>query len=97
MKGTDGMNRQEFIEAVAASTGETEASTGEAIDAILEAVTSAVTQGNTEQLIGFRSFSPGARAERARTQSLDRRNHHHRGRETDRFTGKGFKDAVNST
>ena len=58
------MNKQELIDAVAASTGESKASTGEAIDAILEAVTAAVTRGDTVQLIGFGSFSTGARAER---------------------------------
>ena len=58
------MNRQELIDAVAASTGESKASTGEALDAILEAVTSAVTRGETVQLIGFGSFATGARSER---------------------------------
>ncbi|MBP0589589.1 HU family DNA-binding protein [Paraburkholderia sp. LEh10] len=39
------MNKQELSDAVAASTGDSKVSTGEAIDAILEAVTSAVTRG----------------------------------------------------
>jgi DNA-binding protein HU-beta len=58
------MNKHELIDAVAATTGESKASTGDAIDAILEAVTAAVTRGETVQLIGFGSFSTGARAER---------------------------------
>ncbi|EEF27583.1 DNA-binding protein HU-alpha, putative [Ricinus communis] len=62
------MNKQELIDAVAASTGESKASTGEgegeALDAILEAVTSAVTRGEAVQLIAFGSFSTGARSER---------------------------------
>jgi DNA-binding protein HU-beta len=58
------MNKHELIDAVAAGTGESKAGAGEAIDAILEAVTAAVTRGETVQLIGFGSFSTGARAER---------------------------------
>ena len=38
--------------------------TGEAIDAILNAVTRAVTDGDAVQLIGFGSFSLGARSAR---------------------------------
>jgi DNA-binding protein HU-beta len=38
--------------------------TGEAIDAILNAVTHAVTDGDAVQLIGFGSFSMGARSAR---------------------------------
>ncbi|ACC76523.1 DNA-binding protein HU [Paraburkholderia caribensis] len=49
------MNKHELIDAVATSTGESKSSTGEAIDAILEAVTAAVTRGETVQLVGFGS------------------------------------------
>ncbi|EIN02581.1 DNA-binding protein HU-alpha [Paraburkholderia hospita] len=41
------MNKQELIDAVATGTGESKTSTGEAIDAILEAVVAAVTRGDT--------------------------------------------------
>ena len=58
------MNKHELIDAVAAGTGESKASVGAAIDAILETVTAAVTRGETVQLVGFGSFSAGARAER---------------------------------
>jgi DNA-binding protein HU-beta len=54
------MNKHELIDAVAAGTGESKASTGETIDAIIEAVTAAVTRGETVQLVGFGSFSTGA-------------------------------------
>jgi DNA-binding protein HU-beta len=59
------MNRQELIDAIAASTGESKSRTAEALDAILGAVSAAVTRGETVQLVGFGSFSAGARAERA--------------------------------
>jgi DNA-binding protein HU-beta len=58
------MNKQDLIDAVAASTGDTKAATGAAIDAILDAVTRAVTSGDTVELIGFGSFSTGERAAR---------------------------------
>jgi DNA-binding protein HU-beta len=58
------MNKQELIDAVAATTGESNAATGETLDAILSTVTSAVTKGDAVQLIGFGSFSVGARAAR---------------------------------
>ncbi|OUL73040.1 HU family DNA-binding protein [Paraburkholderia hospita] len=41
------MNKHELIDAVAAGTGESKAGTDETIDAILEAVTAAVTRGDT--------------------------------------------------
>jgi DNA-binding protein HU-beta len=58
------MNKQELIDAVAGSTGKSKAATGEIIDGILEAVTRAVTDGDAVQLIGFGSFSMGARSAR---------------------------------
>jgi DNA-binding protein HU-beta len=63
--GGDETHYGELIDAIAASTGESESSTSGAIDAIVEVVTAAVTRGETVQLVGFRSFSTGARAERA--------------------------------
>jgi DNA-binding protein HU-beta len=53
------MNKQELIDAVAAATGESKTATGKSIDAIIEAVTSAVSKGETVQLIGFGAFSTG--------------------------------------
>jgi DNA-binding protein HU-beta len=62
------MNRQELVEAVAAVTGASKAATGEAVDAFIGAfigaVTAAVKKGDTVQLVGFGSFSTGARAAR---------------------------------
>lgn len=78
------MNKQELIEAVAAGTGESETSTGEAVDASLEAVVAAVTRGDTVQMIGFGSFSTGAAITIPAAKTV-------------KFTaGKAFKDAVNA-
>jgi DNA-binding protein HU-beta len=60
------MNKQELIDAVAAATGESKAATGEAIDAIVNAVTAAVVQGETVQLIGFGSRAWVATRQRAK-------------------------------
>ena len=91
------MNKQELIDAVAASTGESKASTGEAIDAILEAVTSALTRGETVQLIGFGSFATGARSERAGRNPSTGETITIPAAKAVKFTaGKSFKDAVNA-
>ena len=91
------MNKQEFIDADTAGTGENKASTGEAIDAILEAVTSAVTGGDTVQLIGFGSFSTGARAEGTGRNPSTGETITNPAAKGVRFTaGKAFKDVVNA-
>ncbi|MGU7782621.1 HU family DNA-binding protein [Burkholderia sp. PU8-34] len=90
------MNKQELIDAVSASTGDSKASTGAAIDAILETVTQAVTRGDTVQLIGFGSFSTGARAERNGRNPSTGETITIAAAKTVKFTaGKAFKDAVN--
>ncbi|MFD1561186.1 HU family DNA-binding protein [Paraburkholderia silviterrae] len=91
------MNKQELIDAVAASTGETKAATGAAIDAILEVVTKAVTSGDSVQLVGFGSFSTGQRAARVGRNPATGAEIQIAAAKTVKFTaGKAFKDAVNA-
>lgn len=91
------MNKHELIDAVAATTGENKASTGEAIEAILEVVTAAVAGGESVQLIGFGSFSTGARAERTGRNPSTGETITIAAAKTVKFTaGKAFKDAVNA-
>ncbi|MEM5439945.1 HU family DNA-binding protein [Paraburkholderia diazotrophica] len=91
------MNRQELIDAVAASTGESRASTAEALDAILETVTAAVTRGESVQLVGFGSFSTGARAERSGRNPSTGETITIPAAKTVKFSaGKAFKDVVNA-
>ena len=91
------MNKQELIDAIAASTGESKSSTGEAIDAILQVVTAVVTRGEAVQLVGFGSFSTGARAERAGRNPATGETITIPAAKTVKFTaGKAFKDAVNA-
>jgi DNA-binding protein HU-beta len=65
------MNKQELIDAVAAAIGRSKAAIGETLDAFVDAVTQAVAKGDAVQLIGFGSFSMGARYTR-RPQSSHR-------------------------
>jgi DNA-binding protein HU-beta len=91
------MNKQELVDAVAAATGESKAATAAALDAILETVTSAVTDGDVVQLIGFGSFSMGARSARVGRNPATGAEIQIPAAKTVKFTaGKAFKDAVNS-
>jgi DNA-binding protein HU-beta len=59
------MNKQELIDAVASEAGIAKSAAEESINAFLDTVTNAVVKGEAVQLIGFGSFSMGARAARA--------------------------------
>ncbi|HEY2020195.1 HU family DNA-binding protein [Paraburkholderia sp.] len=92
------MNKQELIDAVAAATGESKAATGQTIDAIVEAVTKAVVSGETVQLVGFGSFSTGARAARVGRNPSTGQEIQIAAAKTVKFTaGKAFKEAVNAS
>ena len=92
------MNKQELIGAVAAATGESKAATGQTIDAIVEAVTKAVVSGDTVQLVGFGSFSTGARAARVGRNPSTGAEIQIAAAKTVKFTaGKAFKEAVNAS
>ena len=91
------MNKQELIEAVATSTGESKAGTAEALDAIIAAITAAITRGDTVQLVGFGSFSTGARAARTGRNPATGETITIAAAKTVKFTaGKSFKEAVNT-
>ena len=91
------MNKQDLIDAVASATGSSKAITGEAIDAVIGAITQAVVEGKTVQLIGFGSFSPGERAARTGRNPATGEEISIPAAKTVKFTaGKAFKDAVNS-
>ncbi|CAE6854601.1 DNA-binding protein HU-beta [Paraburkholderia aspalathi] len=90
------MNKQELIDAVAATTGNSKSATSAAIDAILETVTRAVTSGEAVQLIGFGSFSTGTRAARVGRNPSTGAEIQIAAAKTVKFTaGKAFKDTVN--
>jgi DNA-binding protein HU-beta len=90
------MNKQELIDAVAAKTGSTKAETAEMLDALIGTITTAVTQGDAVQLIGFGSFSTGQRAARTGRNPATGAEMQIAAAKTVKFTaGKAFKDAVN--
>lgn len=91
------MNRQELIDAVAASTGHSQAATGDAINAMVEAITRAVAAGDVVQLVGFGSFSTGQRAARVGRNPSTGAEIQIAAAKTVKFNaGKVFKDALNA-
>jgi DNA-binding protein HU-beta len=92
------MNKQELVDAVAAATGQSKVTAAEAVDAFIGTVTQAVTKGDAVQLIGFGSFSTGARAARVGRNPATGAEIQIPAAKTVRFTaGKAFKDAVNAS
>jgi len=90
------MNKQDLIDTVASEAGITKAAAAETIDAFLDTVTNAVVKGDPVQLIGFGSFSTGARAARAGRNPKTGETLQIAASKTVKFTaGKAFKDAVN--
>jgi DNA-binding protein HU-beta len=58
------MNKSELIDAAAKEADVSKAAAGKALDAIIGAITKAVSKGDTVTLIGFGSFSSSKRAAR---------------------------------
>jgi DNA-binding protein HU-beta len=90
------MNKQELIDAVAATTGDSKTATGEVIDAVLAAIKHALSAGDAVQLVGFGSFSTGTRAARVGRNPSTGAEIQIAAAKTVKFTaGKAFKDTVN--
>jgi DNA-binding protein HU-beta len=90
------MNKRDLIDAVAAETGSSKAAAADTLDALIGAITTAVTQGETVQLIGFGSFSTGQRAARVGRNPSTGEAIQIAAAKTVKFTaGKAFKDALN--
>lgn len=58
------VNKSELIDAIAASADLPKAAAGRALDATLEAVTAALTKGESVALVGFGTFTTKERAAR---------------------------------
>lgn len=90
------MNKQELIDAVAQQTGNSKLATGQAIDALIDAIVGAVAKGDVIQLIGFGSFGTGSRAARTGRNPRTGEPLQIAATTSVKFTaGKSFKDAVN--
>ncbi|WP_280101430.1 HU family DNA-binding protein [Paraburkholderia caledonica] len=97
MEKEPNMNKQELVDAVAAATGQSKAAAAAAIDALIETVMKAVTTGDAVQVVGFGSFSTGARAARVGRNPSTGAEIQIPAAKTVKFTaGKAFKDAVNA-
>ena len=90
------MNKQELIDAVAAGVGVSKSEASKTVQAVLDAITNAVSRGEAVQLIGFGAFSQGQRAARAGRDPTTGAEIAIAAANTVKFTaGKAFKDAVN--
>jgi len=58
------MNKADLIQAVADATDLNKAEAGRALDAIIDAITNALTRNDTVSLVGFGTFAVKERAER---------------------------------
>jgi DNA-binding protein HU-beta len=58
------MNKTQLIEVVAKKTGTTQVKAGEAVAAVIEAVTEALEKEGSLQIVGFGSLTVETRAER---------------------------------
>jgi DNA-binding protein HU-beta len=58
------MNKGELIEAVAAELGESKASAGRAVDAIIKCISTGVKRDKSVSIVGFGTFSEKQRAAR---------------------------------
>ena len=90
------MNKQELIDAVAAEAGMSKVAAEETINAVLNTISKAVTEGDVVQLIGFGSFGTVERAARTGRNPQTGATIEIAAAKTVKFTaGKAFKDAVN--
>jgi DNA-binding protein HU-beta len=90
------MNKRDLIDAIAASRGVSKTDAREAIDAILDVITGAVSRGEVVQLVGFGAFAKRHRSARIGRSPTTGAEIVISAAKTVKFTaGKGFKDAVN--
>ncbi len=90
------MNKQDLISAVAAACGSTKADADKAIDAVFEAITTALKGGDDVRLIGFGSFSVSQRGAKIGRNPRTGAEIKISPSKAPKFTaGKGLKDAVN--
>ncbi|CAN7373931.1 HU family DNA-binding protein [Variovorax sp. LjRoot178] len=91
------MNKAELVAAIAADTNLSKADAGRALDSALEQLATALSKGDTVQLLGFGNFSISDRAERAGRNPSTGETITIKATKAVKFTaGKALKDAVNT-
>lgn len=90
------MNKGDLIEAVSTQAGFAKAEATRAVDAVLEAITGALKNGDTVALVGFGTFVVKARAARSGRNPRTGETIEIAATKTPGFkAGKALKDAVN--
>ena len=90
------MNKSELVDAIADAADLSKASAGRALDAAVDAVTSALSNGDQVSLVGFGSFSVKHRAARAGRNPQTGAEIQIKAANVPSFkAGKALKDAVN--
>ena len=91
------MNKSELIDAVANSADLPKAAAGRALDAVIEAVTGALKNGDSVSLVGFGTFAVKERAARTGRNPQTGAEIQIKAATVPSFkAGKALKDAVNS-
>ncbi len=89
------MNKAELIEIIAKEAELSQAAAGNALDAVIAAVTKAVSKGDTVTLVGFGTFKSSKRAARVGRNPQTGKELKIAATTVPRFTaGAGFKAAV---
>ncbi|MEM7707549.1 MAG: HU family DNA-binding protein [Pseudomonadota bacterium] len=90
------MNKTELVEAVSKAADLSKSDAGEAVEAVLAAVTKALKKGDTVSLVGFGTFSVKKRAARTGRNPRTGETIKIKASKIPSFkAGKGLKDAVN--
>ncbi len=90
------MNKSELTAAVADASNMTKADAGSAIDAVFEAITTAMKSGDEVRLVGFGSFSVASRPHRTGRNPRTGETLVIPASKSAKFTaGKGLKDTIN--
>lgn len=90
------MNKSELIDAIAGSADLPKAAAGRALDAVVEAVTNALKEGDSVSLVGFGVFSVKDRAARTGRNPQTGEPIQIKAAKIPSFkAGKALKDAVN--
>jgi len=94
-KGTSVMNKSELIEAVAQNADLSKAAAARAVDAVVQAITAALKEGDQVTLVGFGTFSVRERAARSGRNPRTGDSIEIRASKVPSFkAGKALKDAV---